>query len=275
MSDYQLWRYLEQFAELRNGWWYSIAALPAVVLAICAYILMILAMRKTKSLAVAALWLLLAGIPTILVLPSFYVSLNLGQAAQRIGFVVPAREQDLVRAVALELSAALDQVATLGIVGMVLAFVSMVASVMLGGYAPQVTRAITSTVATVTARVTAAVGGKARRKVQSPHGKLVVERSAVHSGTEHAVRDGGIIGKTDADIIITDKFVSRRHARLHVKDGQVLIEDLNSTNGTYLRRNGRYEEVNGTPHPLHDGDEIVLGPPEESESVVLRYTRTD
>ncbi len=278
MNDYQLWRYLEQFAELRNGWWYTITALPAMILAVSAYVLMIIAMRKQSNRAIAALWLLFAGIPVVLVVPSFYVSLGLGQAAQQIGFVVPMREQDMVRAVALELSAALDQVATLGIIGATLAVVSMVASVMVGGYAPQLARAIRSTVMTVTARTVAAVsgvgGGGRKRTVRSPHGVLVVERSTAHSGTEYAVRDTFVIGKKDADIIVTDSTVSRRHARLLVQNSQVLIEDLGSTNGTFIRRSGGLViEVNGSPEALEDGDEVLLGPPDEPSVVVLRYKR--
>ncbi|GIV90517.1 MAG: hypothetical protein KatS3mg055_3035 [Chloroflexus sp.] len=281
MNDYQLWRYLEQFAELRNGWWYTITALPAIILAVSAYVLMIIAMRKQRNLAIAALWLLFAGIPVVLVVPSFYVSLGLGRAAQQIGFVVPMREQDMVRAVALELSAALDQVATLGIIGATLAVASMVASVMVGGYAPQLTRAIGSTVMTVTesvsrtmAAVTGVVGGGRKRSVRSPHGVLVVERSATLSGTEYAVRDTFVIGKKDADITITDSLVSRRHARLLVQNSQVSIEDLGSTNGTFIRRSGGLViEVNGSPEALEDGDEVLLGPPDEPSVVVLRYKR--
>jgi hypothetical protein len=191
------------------------------------------------------------------------------------------REQDMVRAVALELSAALEQVATLGIIGATLAVVSMVASVMVGGYAPQLTRAISSTVMTVTdsvsrtmAAVTGVVGGGRKRTVRSPHGVLVVERSTAHSGTEYAVRDTFVIGKKDADIIVTDSIVSRRHARLLVQNSQVLIEDLGSTNGTFIRRSGGLViEVNGSPEVLEDGDEVLLGPPDEPSAVVLRYKR--
>lgn len=278
MSDYQLWRYLEQYAELRNGWWYGIAALPAIVLAISAYLLMILAMRRQKNLAIAGLWILLAGAPAVLIGPSFYVSLSLGAAAQRIGFNTPANEQGIARAQALQLSAALDQVATLGITGAALSVAAMLAAVILGGYAPQLTRTITETFEkvseTVTKTLTSVVGGGGRKRtVRSPYGKFKVERSATHSGTEHAVRDGIVIGKMNADIIITDPLVSRRHARVHVQDSRVLLEDLGSTNGTFVRRDGRDEELNGTPFELRHGDEVYLGPPDEPDAVVLRYIR--
>jgi pSer/pThr/pTyr-binding forkhead associated (FHA) protein len=50
-------------------------------------------------------------------------------------------------------------------------------------------------------------------------------------------------------------FISRRHCRFDQVDGQVVVQDLESYNGTF---------VNGTPatkpHPLSDGDELTLGP---------------
>lgn len=50
--------------------------------------------------------------------------------------------------------------------------------------------------------------------------------------------------------------VGRTHAKLLNRGGQWLIEDLNSTNGTWVNKN----KVNaGTPHPLNPGDEVRLG----------------
>lgn len=58
------------------------------------------------------------------------------------------------------------------------------------------------------------------------------------------------------DVVIPDNTVSRMHARLEEKDGQVFISDLNSTNGTV--RNGDmlsiHEEV-----AMEPGDQIMLG----------------
>jgi len=76
-----------------------------------------------------------------------------------------------------------------------------------------------------------------------------------------------IIGREDPvsgvfpDIDLTDHGgdeggVSRRHARIVIQGAQVLIEDLNSTNYTYVNRQ---RLVPGQPHPLKDGDEIRLG----------------
>ena len=62
-----------------------------------------------------------------------------------------------------------------------------------------------------------------------------------------------LIGRHDAcDIILESPKVSRRHARIQQKDDSYWIEDLNSTNGTYL---------NSLPvkrKEIHDGDLIAI-----------------
>jgi pSer/pThr/pTyr-binding forkhead associated (FHA) protein len=42
-----------------------------------------------------------------------------------------------------------------------------------------------------------------------------------------------------------------------VRDGNYLIEDLGSTNGTFVNRGRRLAP--GDRHPLKDGDEIIVG----------------
>lgn len=53
-----------------------------------------------------------------------------------------------------------------------------------------------------------------------------------------------------------DQGVGRRHVRLFVSGGQVMVEDLDSTNGTLL--NGQ-RIVARQPQPLRDGDQLTLG----------------
>lgn len=63
-----------------------------------------------------------------------------------------------------------------------------------------------------------------------------------------------LIGRSSAcDIVMTDRTVSRRHARLIRRDGKWILQDLASTNGSHLngRRVGRCE--------LRPGDELYLG----------------
>ncbi|GAA2301264.1 FHA domain-containing protein [Glycomyces scopariae] len=51
----------------------------------------------------------------------------------------------------------------------------------------------------------------------------------------------------DSTIVIRDDFASSRHARVVPMDGQWVVEDLGSTNGTYL---GRARVTRPTPVPL-------------------------
>jgi len=50
--------------------------------------------------------------------------------------------------------------------------------------------------------------------------------------------------------------VSRRHARVFVQGSQLMIEDLNSTNYTYVNQQ---RLTPGQPYPLKDGDELRMG----------------
>jgi len=53
-----------------------------------------------------------------------------------------------------------------------------------------------------------------------------------------------------------DNGVGRRHIRVFVQGGQVLIEDLDSTNGTLLNSQ---KLIARQPQPLRDGDQISVG----------------
>ncbi len=64
-----------------------------------------------------------------------------------------------------------------------------------------------------------------------------------------------ILGRqADCDIYVNDSRVSRQHARVLQRDGDFLIEDLDSRNGTYV--NG--ERIHDA-HCLADADSIVIG----------------
>jgi len=86
--------------------------------------------------------------------------------------------------------------------------------------------------------------------------RLVVERAPGHTaGMEYEVGTGAVLGRGDqAEIRLDDPFASSRHARLVRQGGVVVVEDLGSTNGTYLN-----EELLSGPQPLHVGDRVRIG----------------
>jgi len=86
--------------------------------------------------------------------------------------------------------------------------------------------------------------------------RLIVERAPGHTpGMEYEIGDGAVLGRGDqAEIRLDDPFASGRHARLTRQGPVVVLEDLGSTNGTYLN-----EELVGGPQPLHQGDRVRIG----------------
>ena len=76
------------------------------------------------------------------------------------------------------------------------------------------------------------------------------------TGHEHLLRgDVTTIGRAvECDIVITSKRISREHARLVREGRRVMLEDLDSTNGTFLNQERILE-----PMELRDGDAIAVG----------------
>jgi FHA domain-containing protein len=76
------------------------------------------------------------------------------------------------------------------------------------------------------------------------------------AGTEHPVDGELVLGREQAtaDLVIPDPGVSRRHARVLTHNGGVIVEDLGSSNGTYV--NG--ERISGAVE-VAAGDEVQLG----------------
>lgn len=97
---------------------------------------------------------------------------------------------------------------------------------------------------------------------------LTIERGS-STGTKFAIRSNeSLVGRWDADNgvfpdIDLDKHdpeakISRRHARIVRRNsGEFAIEDLGSTNGTFVNRGRRL--IPGEQTALGDGDEIIIG----------------
>ncbi|QQS33202.1 MAG: FHA domain-containing protein [Acidobacteriota bacterium] len=99
------------------------------------------------------------------------------------------------------------------------------------------------------------------------HATLVIERGDSPGTNFELFNEESMIGRWDADNGIfpdvdldahdSDAKVSRRHAKIYRSGGAYFIEDLGSTNGTYVNRGRRL--LPGTPHIVNDNDEIIVG----------------
>lgn len=64
-----------------------------------------------------------------------------------------------------------------------------------------------------------------------------------------------IIGRAEkCHLVLDDSYVSQMHARIYSRDDSVLVEDLGSTNGTYLNR----RRIT-SPTELQRGDRVKIG----------------
>jgi hypothetical protein len=108
------------------------------------------------------------------------------------------------------------------------------------------------------ADATGLYAASAMSSVEAPQGArtLVVDRAPGHDRGMIYDLDGEIVlGRGEqAEIRLEDPFASARHARIYEQGNIMVIEDLRSTNGTYLN-----EELLQTPRPLHPGDRVRIG----------------
>lgn len=117
----------------------------------------------------------------------------------------------------------------------------------------------------------AVVAGSLSAEMPAPksesHALLVIERgeaantefplTAEESNIGRWDADNGIFPDVDLDAHDPDAKVSRRHARIIRRENKYFIEDLGSTNGTFVNRGRRL--LPGNAHVLSDGDEIIVG----------------
>ena len=96
--------------------------------------------------------------------------------------------------------------------------------------------------------------------------RLVVESvPGLQRGMEYDVGTGATLGRGDVEIQLEDAFASSQHARLTRQGAILVIEDLGSTNGTYLN-----DELLRGPRPLHAGDRVRIG-----DSTFTYHDRSD
>lgn len=108
---------------------------------------------------------------------------------------------------------------------------------------------------------------ESEQRAKGGHARLIIERGA-SVDTEFALTaeesfigrwdaDNGIFPDVDLDAHDPDAKVSRRHARINFRNDIYTVEDLGSTNGTFINRGRRL--LPGSPQVLSEGDEIIVG----------------
>ena len=98
----------------------------------------------------------------------------------------------------------------------------------------------------------------ARRTTGSrKHGPLVLRlvAPAEVKGRSYPLTQEITVGRAaGCQVTIDDTYASQLHARVFLREGQVYVEDLGSTNGTYLNR----RKVTG-PMQVQRGDKLQIG----------------
>jgi len=95
------------------------------------------------------------------------------------------------------------------------------------------------------------------RKTPSQNRLVLVAMSAARNGDRLPVNDGDILGREHVgkNLLAVYPTVGRRHAKITCLRGEWTIEDLGSTNGTYI--NGKELEA-GQKYPLKAKDILAL-----------------
>ena len=86
-------------------------------------------------------------------------------------------------------------------------------------------------------------------------GEMIVVRSDTLAGQRFSLGRPQVVGRSEeADIMVDDGYASEFHFRIGVQEGSVVVNDLGSTNGTYV--NGRRVTV---PTTVGKGDSVQIG----------------
>jgi hypothetical protein len=125
-----------------------------------------------------------------------------------------------------------------------------------GGAAPAAVPVYATAPPGAPAAASTATGGRKGRKGRDPGpGQLIVVEPANLAGRAFPVDDQVTIGRSaQCQVAVDDTFVSQMHARVFPHEGQIVVEDLGSTNGTYLNRN----RLSGAM-VMQRGDRIQIG----------------
>jgi hypothetical protein len=93
-----------------------------------------------------------------------------------------------------------------------------------------------------------------RRRPTGPP-RLVAVEPATRAGTAYDVSTELTVGRAPGcSIVLDEQYVSQVHARVFVREDQVFVEDLGSTNGTWVNGSRAMGQM-----PARPGDRIQIG----------------
>jgi pSer/pThr/pTyr-binding forkhead associated (FHA) protein len=96
---------------------------------------------------------------------------------------------------------------------------------------------------------------KARRGAPSAPTRLVVIEPAHKAGLEYALGPELTVGRAGGcSIVLDEQYVSQVHTRIFIRDGSLFVEDLGSTNGTWVNGSRAVGQM-----PARLGDRIQVG----------------
>ena len=103
-------------------------------------------------------------------------------------------------------------------------------------------------------RAAARSTGRSRRKEAVPT-RLVVVEPAARQGAEFALGPDMTVGRAaGCNLVFDEQYVSQVHTRIFSRDGSVFVEDLGSTNGTWVNGSRAVGQM-----PARLGDRIQIG----------------
>lgn len=122
----------------------------------------------------------------------------------------------------------------------------------------RVLRAVWAEIRPTTTAAPVAARPKPRERAPraGPPTKLTVVEPKEQAGRVYSLGDELTVGRAPGCQVSLegDSYVSQLHARVFTRDGQLYVEDLGSTNGTYLNR----KKVSG-PMLVRRGDRLQIG----------------
>lgn len=93
------------------------------------------------------------------------------------------------------------------------------------------------------------------RRGGKPPGHVTVVEGGNLKGKTFGLDDELLIGRGDrCQVVLDDQYASQVHARIFSKGGSVMVEDMGSTNGTYVNRRKLT-----SPTEVQRGDQVKIG----------------